>query len=286
MRKLPGQRANDQHQRPAAEHLHAGGEKSPFGQVGITRKKGAYRPGQRAQYQHDCANRPHVTAAADVARPNEHDNADEADNESNKYCCGRTTAWRPHPLDDHEPEWKNRDEQGGETRWNELLSPYDGTVAAEKQQAAGDGRVTPLKTRGTRRAAITRPCIQENTRNDEAHSAHDEWRNGLHCVPDREIGRAPDQIDRSEGSQNPGARSAGVPFSQMIVRPAGVSCSNGGASPRALPPLPLWSAWLLCVFWERSGISQSARRVGARRARGFCSDCACRWQRRECCHRW
>src|SRR5207248_5001414 len=51
------------------------------------------------------------------------------------------------------------------------------------------------------------PCVEQRVRDDETQSAHQEGRNRLHGVSDRQVRRTPDQIDRSERSNNLRARS-------------------------------------------------------------------------------
>ena len=51
-----------------------------------------------------------------------------------------------------------------------------------------------------RRSAISRPEVKDRSGDEEPGSAHDEWRNCLDSVSDREVGRAPDHVDRGERS--------------------------------------------------------------------------------------
>ena len=173
----------------------------------VARVEGADRPRQRSEYQHPRADWTHITVTADVGRPDENDDADKPEYESDQHRTVRTLPRWPHPLDDHQPERENRYQQRGESGRDELLGPDNGPITAEKKKAASDDRVSPVNPRRTLGAAIPGPRIKEGTRYDKAKPTHDERRDRLHCISDREICRSPDQVYRSERSNYLRARS-------------------------------------------------------------------------------
>src|SRR5437762_12889068 len=68
------------------------------------------------------------------------------------------------------------------------------------------------------RATIASPDIQKRAGHQESNPAHNKGRNRLDGVPDREIGRSPHQVDRSECGNDLRARclTAPVPISQTM----------------------------------------------------------------------
>src|ERR1700738_336535 len=69
------------------------------------------------------------------------------------------------------------------------------------------------------RAAVSRPDVKKDTRGEKTHTAHDEGRHCLDRISDCEVRRAPDDIDRREGSDN--LRARGALFSHSAMKMGG-----------------------------------------------------------------
>src|SRR6266550_1940154 len=100
-----------------------------------------------------------------------------------------------------------------------------------------------MQSRRLRRAAVSSPGVEHRTRDEKTKSAHDEWRDRLDGIPDREVGGSPDQIDGSERSDDLRARSVGA-VNQTTDPGASASCSSVASWIRASLPSPRASAWL------------------------------------------
>src|SRR6266581_1301131 len=211
VRELTAQSSDDQQQYTAAEHLHAGGEQPGFRKLRIARPERSNCPRQGSENQYKRAKRAHVSAPFEIRRSDEYDDSDEAEYQPKEHCAIRSKSRRSHPLNDHEPKGKNRNQKCSQTRRNELLRPHHRSISSQQQKTAGDDRVTPVEPRRPRRSTKSRPQIEQGARDDETKSAHDEWRNRLDGVPDRKVGRSPHQIDRCKRSDY--LRARGVPAS-------------------------------------------------------------------------
>src|SRR6202521_3650953 len=146
--------------------------------------------------------------SADVSRTDENDYPDESQHQPDEHCTARTPPRRPHPLDDHQPKGKDRDEQSRQSRWNELFGPDHSPVSAEQEKATGNDRVAPMQPGRLGGAPVSRPDVQERARDQKTRTAHDERRYRLDRIPNCEIRRAPDDVNRSERSDYLRARGA------------------------------------------------------------------------------
>ena len=166
----------------------------------VARPERPNRPRQGSENQHQRAKRTHISATAEVGRSDKDDDPDEAEYQTKQHCAVRTTSWRSYPLDDHEPEGKNRDQKCGKPRWDELLRPHHRSVSSQQQKRPGNYCIPPVEQRRPRRSTRSCPEVEQGTGDDETKSAHNEWRNRLDSVSDREVGRSPHQIDRRKRS--------------------------------------------------------------------------------------
>ncbi len=82
--------------------------------------------------------------AADIGWSYEHDDSNEADDQSDQDSTARTPTRRPDPFDDHKPEWKNRHEERGKPRRDELFRPHHRSIPTQEKKAAGDDCVAPV----------------------------------------------------------------------------------------------------------------------------------------------
>src|SRR6267378_2212454 len=133
------------------------------------------------------------SASRDQKEPIAHDQSDHD-------STARTPTRRPDPFDDHKPEWKNRHEERGEARRDELFRPHHRSISTQEKKAASDDCVAPVYAHRSGSSARSRPQVQHPTRNQESNSAHEEWRNRLDAIADREIRRSPDHVDRGKRS--------------------------------------------------------------------------------------
>src|SRR4051794_12701358 len=84
-------------------------------------------------------------------------------------------------------------------------------MAAEEEQEAGDRRCTPLRPRGPLELTAPRQPGEEDQRTPRASDEDDEGgRHDEHRIPDREEGRAPEEVDRGEGGDQRQASRSGV----------------------------------------------------------------------------
>ena len=110
------------------------------------------------------------------------------------------------PVDEHDGEGSDGDEQRGDVGGDALFGPRHEAVAAEHQEAADDGVVTPLL--GGRLDALGEPeeAVEQRARDGETRAGHEERRDGLDRDADGEIGGAPDEIHRGKGHDESQAR--------------------------------------------------------------------------------
>ena len=204
--ELAAQHSDEQKKNAATEHLHSGREQPRLWKLGVTRPERPDRPRERSEYQNQRSQEWNIAVASNVAGPDQHDDSDEAEHQSGEYQSTRPPSGRSRPLDDHQPEGKDRDEQRRKSRGNVLLGPDYGPVSAEQEERSRDHSIAPVQTSRLRSASVSRPGVEQGTGYQKASSAHDEGRNGLDCVPDREVRGSPYQIDRSERGDDLAAR--------------------------------------------------------------------------------
>src|SRR5262249_20670355 len=97
--------------------------------------------------------------------------------------------------------------EGREPGGHALLGPGHEPVAAEQHESADDeGRAPVLRLR-TDGSAPARPGIEENARDRVPQPGEDKRRDRLDAEADREVGRAPENVDRREGETALAARS-------------------------------------------------------------------------------
>ena len=75
-------------------------------------------------------------------------------------------------------------------------------VAAEEQESADQRRRAPVDAARPRRAAPARPAVEDGAGDQIAHAGHEKRRDRLDRHRDRQIGRAPEDVDRAEGERH------------------------------------------------------------------------------------
>lgn len=88
-----------------------------------------------------------------------------------------------------------------------MLGPCDRAVAAEQHQPADDDRGAPRPQPRNGRALPPRPGEEDGARRNVADTGHQERRDRLDRVPDPEVGRAPQHVDRREREDHLQAQS-------------------------------------------------------------------------------
>ena len=118
-------------------------------------------------------------------------------------CARGRVAVRSRPIDEHHPERNDRDEQRRQSRRDALLGPADGAVAAAEHEHAGDRRVAPLRSASARGAPRARAhAVEQHARHEEASAAHEERRDRLDGVANREVRRSPHDVHRGERGED------------------------------------------------------------------------------------
>jgi hypothetical protein len=134
------------------------------------------------------------------AGPDEERDAEEAHADSR-----RRPAREPHTeeraVEQRHEERDRRDHQRSDPGADPLLRPGDAARVEDKERTADDRRGTPLahpRPRGTQLAAPRTPRPEEAARDQEADGEHEKRRQRAVRDRDREVCRAPHDVDDAE----------------------------------------------------------------------------------------
>ena len=130
----------------------------------------------------------------------EHGDADETREQPRDLPQGR--ALSPRGPDASGPERHRRDHRRGDAGVDRPLRDGHETVAEDEEQHSDASRRHPLLRCWKRRATPAQDGEKEKARNDEARACHQERREDLERDPHREVGRAPDHVDRNERARD------------------------------------------------------------------------------------
>ena len=110
------------------------------------------------------------------------------------------------PGEQRHPEGNRRHDERRLAGGDPLLGPADETVAAPEQERAHQRGRTPVSRGGAWRAAQAQEEVDAAAGDAEAERGPHERRHARHGNPDRQVGRAPDEVERGEGQQERPAR--------------------------------------------------------------------------------
>ena len=134
--QLAGDRARDQQDEAAGDHLEAareqGGRRQDRPAGGVDR---AERPADRGDQQREQAGRVEVVDAR--GRPGEDRDPDDADGDPD-HARTRQSLAQEHEAEDREPHRHEGDQERGDAAGDRLLGPCDQAHAAHQQQRAHD----------------------------------------------------------------------------------------------------------------------------------------------------
>ncbi len=103
------------------------------------------------------------------------------------------------PFENRHPQGNAGDEKRRDSRGDPLLRPRHDPVAAHEQKEPDDRGGAKLPCGGRRRSfAPARPRHQPQPGHDPADRRHEERGQRLDCEADREVRRAPEDVDRQE----------------------------------------------------------------------------------------
>ena len=114
---------------------------------------------------------------------------------------------------------------------DELLGVGNATVAAENNAAADKGCNRPIAATRRRSAAKSKESVEDGASREPARPAHEQWRNRFDRDANTEEGRAPDEIDRSEGRAH-AEKPAPVPW-PLHFRADASFLAGGGVESRS-----------------------------------------------------
>ena len=128
--------------------------------------------------------------------------AGEAEADTGEDFPGRPRAPWAQPAEEDHPQRHRGDQESRRARRQPLLGPDQRTVASEEQEPTDQRRGAPVDTARPRCAAPARPDVENGAGDQVAHSGHEKRRDRLDRHRDRQIGRAPDDIDRPESQHH------------------------------------------------------------------------------------
>ena len=207
------QRHHGQDARPA-QHLEARRNERLIGKRGpMAGIEGAGRPRDRRDEQRRETERIEGARLADDRRADQDPHPDEPDDDADDRDTGQAFA-EEQATEDRDPDRHQRDDQGGNSRWDRLLTPRDHAHPAAKEQRAHDRAVAPLAQAGHRERAARphdRPGQEHEPCEGEAGRRHEERRDRLDRHGDAEVGRSPDDVEDEQAEPEPAAaRGTGV----------------------------------------------------------------------------
>src|SRR4051794_4667419 len=181
--------AEDREAGARGEHLRRRREQRVRGQRRDARVGGAGGPGEGGDEQRGSAERVDVARGADEQRDAEQADADAGE----RHALAEADA-----IDQGDEERHRGDDERGGAGGDPLLGPGDEARVDDEQGGAGDRGRAPLAQRRLRRAAAARPGVEGGAGEQETRREHEERRQRPVRDGDREVGRAPDDVDREE----------------------------------------------------------------------------------------
>src|SRR6267378_7533873 len=95
-----------------------------------------------------------------------------------------------------------RDHDGGQAGIDKFFRKRDAAVSAEQKKTTANGGTPPRGYIRAFRALGACNCVEQQTRREIAATGHEKWRDGIDREPNKQISRAPDQIERSKGGDD------------------------------------------------------------------------------------
>ncbi len=116
-----------------------------------------------------------------------------------------------------------------------LLGPGQAAVADQEEERPGERRAAPLPPTGRPAPPQTGEAVDRRPRQQRACRHHEQRRQGLDGVADRQKGRPPDEVDRGKGRRQLEPRSQALDRSHRRT-PSGNPASRltGAANRRKL----------------------------------------------------
>ena len=99
---------------------------------------------------------------------------------------------------DHDPQRHRGDQDRREPRWHVLLGDRHEPVAAGGEQGADDGARQQLAPAGAQGAPAAKERQHQHAGGQEARAGAVQRRDGPHEHSDRQVRRAPDEVDRRQ----------------------------------------------------------------------------------------
>ena len=146
---------------------------------------------------------------AKMRRPHQQRDARKAQHKADENTWAGTTSPGTQPVQNNHPQRNGGHKQRSDARGHSCLGPRQRTVAAEQQQQARDDGSAPLRSRWLFFTLITEERIENQPDGDVTNASKYKRWNRLNSDADKEIRRAPQNIDRRERDQNPAARNRG-----------------------------------------------------------------------------
>src|SRR5258708_21904270 len=219
-------RGNDPQPHARGQRLHSNAQERGMWDWVMRRIDGAGGPRKRTEDQGDCADRIDGLRAAEARGPYQQRDARKAEDEADKNTRAGPDAAGPEPIKNHHPERNRGNEERGNARGDAGFGPGERAVAAEQQEKPGDDCGAPLRERRLFFAYMAEEWIKNQTDGDMPDSRQNKRRNRFDTDSNEEIGRAPQNVDRSERNEYMSARNGGI--AQVRWGDLGDRLSGGG----------------------------------------------------------
>ena len=216
----------------------------------VRREQRAERPQDRRQQGEDDAGRIERAVAAGDGRGDEEPDPGEADEDA-EDGQGRLALAEQDGAEDRHPDRHQGDDEGDDPGRHRLRGPRDAAHPAAEQEGADDAGVADLAARDPESGATASkgdPAEHDRPGDPEPEGRHEERRQRVDRDGDREVGRAPDDVQDEHPERDRTARSAGsaqrgsgwhiVLVQDASIRPRGPEWSGSGDhGPRVRPAL-------------------------------------------------
>ena len=194
---LAEQRRDSEEDGAAGDHLHRRRHQRRRGKLRAPGIEGTERPQERRRQQRAGAEQVHVRAPGELSRSDEERQAPEARRQADEHDPVRPPPVLD-PVEDGHPDRHAGDDQGRQPRRHALLGPAHQAVAAEEHQRADRRGGTPVAALRRRSAPQAQPAEEQDAGRQVPQPRHQEGRNRLDAEADREVRRAPEDVDGRE----------------------------------------------------------------------------------------
>src|SRR6266849_579808 len=176
----------------------------------MPRVDGAGCPRERTEDESDSADGIDALGATEVRGTHEQRNTRKPKYEADQDARSGPDAAGPQPIENDHPQRDAGHQERGNARRDSRLGPGKRAITAEQQEEARDDRGAPLRRRGLFFAQMAEDRIENQADGDMPDARQNKGRNRFDANSNKEIGGAPENVDRGESNEDVSTRGGRI----------------------------------------------------------------------------